>query len=115
MEPLDIQRHLEIEKARLPRYRNFCERYGIEQFEEVVALYDIDELVGFMPPYPSEEDKLALQQLIGTRGEAGYMDYRKSNNTFELIMQWQEKTGNFGQNALFFTQSDGSEGKEGSD
>ena len=23
------------------------------------------------------------------------MDYKRSNNTFELIMQWQEQTDNF--------------------
>jgi hypothetical protein len=102
----ELSQHLVFEKARLPQYRNFCEAYGIEQFEEVVALYDIDELSAHVPPQPTAAQQQAMQQLVGTTGEAGYMDYIKSNNTFELIMRWQEATQSFEDNAIFFTQSD---------
>lgn len=102
----EIARHLEIEKARLPQYRNFCEAYGIEQFEVMVALYDIDELSAHLPHQPSEAQQKALQEVIGTTGVPGYMDYIKSNNTFELIMRWQEKLQNFEANAIFFTKND---------
>lgn len=102
----EIKRHLEIEKPRLDRYRTFAERYEVEDFEKFVAFYDVDELARFMPPYPSDEDKAALKEVMGATGEVGYIDYRKSNNTFELIMQWQEKTGKYEQNAIFFTSDD---------
>jgi hypothetical protein len=106
MSPEEIQKHLEIEKPRLAQYRNFCERYEIDNFELFVALYDISEIESFMPPHPDPAEKQALNELVGTTGVAGYMDYIKSNNTFELIMQWQEKTGSHQQNAIFFTQKD---------
>jgi hypothetical protein len=97
---------LDHERERLPQYRNFCELYGLEDFEQVVTLYDIDELRSFLPDQPSQGEKVALQKLVGTTGVKGYMDYVKSNNTFELIMQWQEATGNHGNNALFFSQGE---------
>lgn len=108
MSPEEIKRHLKIEAPRLHRYRNFAEKYGIEDFETFVAMYDVDELSQHLPEYPSAEEKEALPPLIGVavQADAGYIDYRKSNNTFELIMQWQEKTGNFEQNAIFFTSRD---------
>ena len=106
MTPEEIRRHLDIEAPRLHRYRNFTEKYGIEDFEQFVALYDVDELSRFLPEHPSAAEKVALAELVGVKGEVGYIDYRKSNHTFELIMQWQEKTGNFEQNALFFTSDD---------
>jgi hypothetical protein len=102
----EMARHLEIEKPRLPQYRNFCEAYGLEPFEVVVALYDVDELTAHLPPSPTEAQKAALQKLIGTTGVPGYMDYIKSNNTFELIMRWQESTQSFEDNAIFFTKDD---------
>lgn len=73
----------------------FCKKYGIENAQEIEALYEIAELTAFMPAQPSLEEQKALQDLIGVRGESGYLDYAKSNNTFELIMQWRERTGNF--------------------
>jgi len=102
----EIARHLEIEKPRLPQYRNFCETYGLDHFEVVVALYDIDEVTSHLRRPPHEAQKSALQKLVGTTGVPGYMDYIKSNNTFELIMQWQEATQSFDDNAIFFTKND---------
>jgi hypothetical protein len=75
-------------------YVNFCQRYGISDVENFVKLYDIYELTAFMPPYPTEKEKKVLQELVGVQTESGYMDYQRSNNTFELIMQWREKTEN---------------------
>ena len=95
---------LEFEKPRLPQYRNFATLYDVpdEQFEMFVGLYDIDELQAFMPPAPTPNERAIFKQLMGVQGEKGYMDYVKSNNTFELIMQWREQTGNYGENNLRF-------------
>ncbi|MCC5943868.1 MAG: hypothetical protein JJT94_02965 [Bernardetiaceae bacterium] len=79
--------------------QRFCEVYGIDKPEELLRLYEVDELMCFMPATPSEAEKKALQELVGLRWDDpyyGYMDYHKSNNTFELIMQWREKTQNWG-------------------
>jgi len=86
----------------LDKYTAFCQLYGISDIKSVVQLYDIYELVSFLPAYPNESDKKALQQLIGVSSSSGYMDYTKSTNTFELIMQWQEQTGKFDQHAMKF-------------
>ncbi|MCI4669061.1 MAG: hypothetical protein MRZ79_13080 [Bacteroidia bacterium] len=96
---------LELEKHRLERYRNFALLYKLpeEKFEQFVALYEISELEAFMTPEPTLKERQIFSELIGVQGVAGYMDYIKSNNTFELIMQWQEQTGNFG-NSIFFNQ-----------
>jgi hypothetical protein len=73
----------------------FCEAYGIVDTRLFNQLYEIDEVILFMPLQPSPREKEALQSLLGVQGETyGYMDYVKSNNTFELIMQWRELTGN---------------------
>lgn len=73
----------------------FCKAYGIEDIDKFLSLYDIGELILFLPPCPTESEKKALQQLLGIQGVTyGYMDWVKSNNTFELIMQWREQTGN---------------------
>ena len=95
---------LELEKHRIERYRNFASLYKLpdEKFEQFVELYEVDELESFMPPQPNRKERQIFRELIGVRGTEGYMDYIKSNNTFELIMQWQEQTGNFG-HAIFFT------------
>jgi hypothetical protein len=74
----------------------FLQSYDIADPESFNQLYEIDELVLFLPPQPTPAEKQALHEVIGVLGENyGYMDYVKSNNTFELIMQWKEKTGNF--------------------
>lgn len=88
----DSLRH---EQHHLERYKAFCHLYGIADWELCTKLYEIDELICFMPPHPTEQEREALASLIGTTCESGYWDYYKSNNTFELIMQWQEKTGQF--------------------
>jgi hypothetical protein len=76
-------------------HQRFCEAYGIADTALFIKLYELDEIMLFMPPHPSLGEKEALQSLIGVQGETyGYMDYVKSNNTFELIMQWREMTGN---------------------
>ncbi|MEM6764356.1 MAG: hypothetical protein AAF824_13365 [Bacteroidota bacterium] len=87
---------IELEKHRLERYHSFAKTYHIQDFELFVELYDIDELSAFMPTVPTEKEMYILNELIGTMGTPGYMDYEKSNNTFELIMQWREQTGNYG-------------------
>ena len=87
---------LALEKHRLERYVSFSKAYQIQDFDIFVELYDIDELAIFMPIVPSEKEIQIFNELIGTIGTPGYMDYEKSNNTFELIMQWREKTGNYG-------------------
>lgn len=86
----------------LAKYEAFCTLYGIEEVKTVVKMYDIYELVSFLPAFPSESDKEALQGIIGASAASGYMDYARSTNTFELIMQWQEKTGKFDQHAIKF-------------
>ncbi len=75
----------------------FCQSYGIKDADWFDGLYEIDEIVLFLPPEPTETEKAALLDVIGAQGVTyGYVDYQKSNNTFELIMQWREKTGNWG-------------------
>ncbi len=70
----------------------FCTAYGITDTATFDKLYEVEEVVLFLPPTPTEKEKKALQQLIGLTGVSyGYMDYVKSNNTFELIMQWKDK------------------------
>ncbi|MCU0450504.1 MAG: hypothetical protein MUC97_11790 [Bernardetiaceae bacterium] len=96
MSPLPHDQH------HLDKYRAFCELYGITNLTEFVRLYDIYELTCFLPAQPTEAQKLALQAVLGAMAESGYLDYQRSNNTFELIMQWQERTGNFDQHALNF-------------
>lgn len=86
----------------LEKYKAFCDLYEIEDVEEFVKLYDIFELVSFLPAQPTQEEKNTLQELVGVVNESGYMDYQRSTNTFELIMQWQEKLGQFGHYQLPF-------------
>ncbi len=75
--------------------REFCQRYDIKQVELFEHLYEIDEILLFLPSHPTEPEKEALQSLIGIEGvTSGFIYYVKSNNTFELIVQWKEKTGN---------------------
>ncbi|QHT68240.1 hypothetical protein GXP67_17130 [Rhodocytophaga rosea] len=76
-------------------HARFCQAYEIEEVELLGRLYEIDELILFLPPQPTVEEKKILQALLGLQGETyGYMDWVKSNNTFELIMQWREQTEN---------------------
>ncbi len=94
----------EIEKHRLAQYQSFARLYQIDDLETLVGLYEIDDLQAFLPPAPSEEEKAVLNELIGVKGEYGYMDFVKSNHSFELIMQWQERTGNHDRNAMSFSR-----------
>ncbi len=74
----------------------FFKTYEIDNIEAFSQLYEIDELILFLPQHPTLAEKKALYELVGLQGVTyGYMDWVKSNNTFELIMQWREKTGNF--------------------
>ncbi|MDX1906093.1 MAG: hypothetical protein SF053_03605 [Bacteroidia bacterium] len=88
------------------RFRAFAEKWQIADFDTLTRLYDIHDLEGFLPAYPTEDEKAVLNSLIGTEGADtyGYMDYVKNSHTFELIMQWQERTGNYDGRALFFTE-----------
>jgi hypothetical protein len=94
---------IENEAHRMDQYMDFCARYGISNWQDVVQLYDVDDLERFLPLQPTALEKQALSELVGITGiKGGYMDYEKAQNTFELVMQWQERTGNHGNNALFF-------------
>ncbi|MEM1134321.1 MAG: hypothetical protein AAGI07_00680 [Bacteroidota bacterium] len=85
----------------LDKYKAFCELYELDDFEKIIKNYDIFDLVSFFPARPTTYEKNALQNLIGVVTESGYMDYQKTNNTFELIMQWREKTNNLPDSELF--------------
>ena len=78
-------------------YASFCKKWEIENIEKVERLYDLESLKSFLPDFPTEEDKKALKSVLGVAFDHfyGYIDYQKSTNTFELIMQWREKTGKF--------------------
>ena len=81
------------EHARMAAYHQFAERYAIDDFDTFLRLYDVHELMAYLPPHPTPVQREALNALIGTTGETyGYLDWIKSNNTFELIMRWQERT-----------------------
>ena len=110
-----MSNEMQYEKERLPKYEEFCRRYGIEELEKVVDLYDVDELMSFVPAKPTQLEAQVMRELIGVRGQSGYMDYRKSNNTFELIMQWQEKTHNHDLNAMSFVKREEHGGEEEDD
>lgn len=70
-------------------------RYGIDDVVHLHRLYEVRELLLFLPEYPTEAERTALQQVMGATAVSGYMDYDRSTNTFELIMQWQEQLGRF--------------------
>ncbi|MDO1451450.1 hypothetical protein Q0590_34570 [Rhodocytophaga aerolata] len=75
-----------------PLLLSFCATYGIKDIATFDKLYEVEEMVLFLPANPTEVEKQALQELIGIKGLTyGFMDYVKSNNSFELIMQWKEK------------------------
>jgi len=82
-------------------YKRFSEKWGGLDLTKLVTYYDIYELTAFLPPNPSDKEKEILQKLIGTTSPSGYLDYQKSNNTFELIMQWREMSDNLGNNENF--------------
>ncbi len=89
----------------LDKYEAFCALYHIENVEQFVQLYDVYELVSFLPAAPTDAEKEALSSLVGVQNDSGYMDYTRSTNTFELIMQWQEKLQRFDYHALPFSPS----------
>jgi|GEM_PF-2034954 len=89
----------------LDKYRAFCELYEIIDFVQFVQLYDIYELVSFLPAQPTAQEKQWLNELNGAIAESGYLDYQRSTNTFELIMQWQERTGNFDRHSISFAKN----------
>ena len=78
-------------------YTLFCQRWNIEDVKKVEDMYHLEDLKAFLPDEPTKEDTLALNSVLGASFDNfyGYMDYQKSTNTFELIMQWREKTGKF--------------------
>jgi hypothetical protein len=78
----------------LSDYQAFADKYGITDLVTFVRTYDIYELTAFMPPAPTPTEKTIFAELIGVNAESGYMDFARSNNTFELMMQWQERTNN---------------------
>lgn len=92
-----MENPISLESHRIERYRNFATLYEIKEsnFDTFVGLYDIDDLLSFMPQTPSTKEKQILNELIGVTGVEGYLDHRKAHNTFELIMLWREQTGNW--------------------
>ena len=90
-----MEQEFKHDQHHLDKYKEFCKLYEIEDWQTVVRLYDIFELVSFLPATPSQHEKQALHKALGATSESGYLDYSRSNNTFELIMQWQENTANF--------------------
>lgn len=76
-------------------YTLFCKKWNIEDIKKVEQLYHLEDLKTFLPQEPTEKDKAVLNSVLGASFDNfyGYMDYQKSTNTFELIMQWREKTG----------------------
>jgi len=90
-----MEQNFENDKHQLQQYQAFAELYEIEDFEQFVKMYDVFELVSFMPAQPTARERKLFNELLGASAESGYMDYQRSNNTFELIMQWQEQSGRF--------------------
>ena len=78
-------------------YALFCQQWNIDDIKKVEEMYHLEDLKAFLPDEPTEKDKIALNSVLGASFDNfyGYMDYQKSTNTFELIMQWREKTGKF--------------------
>jgi len=89
------------DKHHLAIYQQFAANWGIKDLESLVKNYDIYELNAFLPEVPTDNEKKILQSLIGTSSPSGYMDYQRSTNTFELIMQWRENTNNLGTEPYF--------------
>ncbi len=83
------------DRHHLDAYEQFAQRYEVQDFEQLVRLYDVYELTAFLPPQPDAAQKVLFNELVGVQRESGYLDYARSTNTFELIMQWQERTGQF--------------------
>lgn len=80
------------ETHRLSRYQTFAKLYSVKNIDLLMQLYDVDELMKLMPLNPSIKQKRAFNDLLGVRGASGYLDYQKSNNTFEIVTRWLEKT-----------------------
>ena len=60
-----MENDLEHDKHHLDKYKAFCELYGIADWQKMVKLYDIFELVKFpLPPNPTEKEKTALQMRL---------------------------------------------------
>lgn len=95
---------LHHERLRLKDYERFANLYSIpdEQFRLFVHLYDIDELSANMPEYPTVQQREALQKVLGAEGISAYLDYYKTANTFELVMQWQEELDDFSRHAISY-------------
>ena len=63
-----------------PLLIRFCTTYGITDIATFDKLYEVEEIVLFLPANPTEVEKKALQELIGIKGLTyGFMDYVKSN------------------------------------
>lgn len=95
----------DFEKDRQAAYEDFARRYELTDPAQLAHLYDINELNDFLPPEPTKEQKSIVQNLVGLEGvPSGYIDYQRSNNTFELLMQYTEATGQ--QKGITFTPKD---------
>ncbi len=92
------------DRHHIDMYKSFAEEWHISDLESLVKYYDIYELRTFLPETPTQAEKQTLGDLIGVTTPSGYMDYQKSNNTFELIMQWREKTGNLQKDKTFLNR-----------
>jgi hypothetical protein len=85
-----LQEQFPFDRDNISDYAAFAEAYGIEDLQQLVQLYDIHELRMALPQQPTTEQAQALRSCLGATGNAVYLDYYRSNNTFELIMQYHE-------------------------
>lgn len=99
-----MENALHHERLRLKDYERFAELYSIpeERFRLFVHLYDIDELQAAVPEYPTVAQREAFNKVLGAEGVSAYLDYYKTANTFELVMQWQEELDDFSRHAMSF-------------
>lgn len=80
------------DSERIEAYWDFAKIYEIpeDKFADFVRLYDINELENAMPKSPNSFQKKLFTKLIGVEGNAVYLDYFRSNNSFEIVMQFFE-------------------------
>ncbi len=75
----------------------FIKNYALTELEQktIENLYELNEIILFLPKNPTTSQVQSFKKILGVQIGSGYLDYQKSNNTFELIMQWREIEGIF--------------------